>query len=126
MTEAVKICGVLVAAAMMSLVLKAYDRGIAHLIGITGIVIASIFAIKSVDPVIEYADTLGSAVSDAVTVVVRVIGIAYITEFAASLCRDTGETSLAVGAELAGKAEIIVISFPLFQRLVELCTELLK
>ena len=124
--EAVKICSILAAAALLSLLIKGRDSSMAYLIGVTGTVIAGVFAMKSITPLLDYAGNFGSVSSEAIQIVIRSLGIAYITEISASLCRDTGETSLASGVELAGKAEIIAISFPLIRQLAGICTDLLQ
>lgn len=48
-----------------------------------------------------------------ITIVLKIIGIAYICEFAVQLLKDTGETSLASKIELAGRVFIIVLSLPI-------------
>ncbi|MBC7345668.1 MAG: stage III sporulation protein AD, partial [Clostridia bacterium] len=44
--------------------------------------------------------------------VLKVIGIAYITEFGAQICRDAGESAVASKVELAGKVLIMILAIP--------------
>ncbi len=47
------------------------------------------------------------------TILLKVIGIAYIATFAAQVAYDTGESGLGWRVELAGKVAILVIALPL-------------
>jgi len=126
MSDAVKICSILALSAMMSLLIKDKQKEIAYLIGVTGTVIAATFAVKGLTPILNYASSMAVYGTDAIQIVIRTLGIAYISEITALLCKDSGETGLASGVELVGKIEIIVISFPLIEQLLKLCTDLLK
>lgn len=123
--EAVRICAALAVAALLSTLIKGRDNGLGYLIGITGTVISVGFAVANIVPMIEYVRLLGDGMSVTVQALLKALGIAYVTELSAALCRDTNETSLAAGVELAGKAEILVISFPLLRQMVEICTNML-
>jgi len=45
-------------------------------------------------------------------IVLKVIGIAYLSQFASQLCADAGEGAVAAKIELAGKVLIMAISIP--------------
>lgn len=49
---------------------------------------------------------------DSIAIVLKIIGIAYICEFAVQILKDTGESSLSSKVELAGRVLIIVLSLP--------------
>jgi len=55
-----------------------------------------------------------------IDVVLRVIGIAYLAEFAAQVARDAGEGALAQKVELGGKVLILVLAVPIVGALVHL------
>ncbi|WP_306543155.1 stage III sporulation protein AD [Anaerotignum sp.] len=46
------------------------------------------------------------------SIVLKVIGIAYLSQFASQLCADAGEGAVAAKIELAGKVLIMAISIP--------------
>lgn len=52
--------------------------------------------------------------------VLKIIGIAYICQFAADICKDAGEGSIASKIELGGKIVIITLSMPIIYDLLEL------
>lgn len=49
----------------------------------------------------------------------KVIGIAYISEFGAQVCRDAGEGVIAAKIELGAKVLIVILSFPIFMALLD-------
>jgi len=54
-----------------------------------------------------------------ILVVVKIIGIAYIAEFATQICNDAGEGAIASKVELAGKVLIMGVAAPVIISLVE-------
>lgn len=49
----------------------------------------------------------------------KMIGVAYVAEFASSICRDAGQQSIAGMIELFAKISIVALSIPGFAFLVE-------
>lgn len=45
--------------------------------------------------------------------ILKIIGIAYVTEFGAQICRDAGEGAVAGKIEFAGKIFIMVLAVPI-------------
>lgn len=58
-------------------------------------------------------------------IIIKVLAIAYITEFSAQLCRDAGESSIAAKVELAGKILIFCVAIPVFASILQLVEQLL-
>jgi stage III sporulation protein AD len=59
-----------------------------------------------------------------VAILLKIIGIAYISEFASQLCNDAGESSIASKIEFAGKILIMIVSLPVMNELIELITNM--
>ena len=57
----------------------------------------------------------GSVSSEYIAVLVKVLGIALVTQFASDMCRDSGETALASKIEFAGKVIITAASIPVIK-----------
>ena len=53
-------------------------------------------------------------------VVLKVIGIAYLTQFGAQLCADAGEGAIAAKIELAGKILMMTAAAPVLTGLLEM------
>ena len=52
-------------------------------------------------------------------IVLKVIGIAYLTQFGAQLCADAGESAIAAKIELAGKVLMMAAAAPVLTGLME-------
>lgn len=53
-------------------------------------------------------------------IVLKVIGIAYLTQFGAQLCADAGESAIASKIELAGKVLMMTVAAPVLTGLLEM------
>jgi len=52
-------------------------------------------------------------------IVLKIVGVAYLAEFGAQICRDAGEGALASKIELAAKVGVIVIAIPIIVAITE-------
>lgn len=59
------------------------------------------------------------------TILIKIIGVGYLVEFGASVCEDTGNSSIASKVILAGKIAIFLMSMPIIVNLFNLILELL-
>lgn len=59
------------------------------------------------------------------TIVLKVIGIAYLAEFGAQLCRDANQSALAVKVEFAAKVAILLLATPVISAIVQSVLRLL-
>ncbi len=56
---------------------------------------------------------------------IKLIGITYICEFAANLCRDLGYSALSNHIELFGKVTIMAAGFPVIKTMIEMLEEIM-
>ena len=63
--------------------------------------------------------------SDVVTLVIKILGISYLIEFAASLIDDFGLKSLSEKVVFAGKLVIFALSVPIAEKVISLVMSLL-
>ena len=61
-----------------------------------------------------------------VKIVIKIIGVAYICQFASDICKDAGESSIAGKIELGGKIVIITMSMPIIYGLLELVSRIIN
>ena len=69
--------------------------------------------------VTELTEGTGATDGETWELLLKALGIAFVTETAASICRDSGEGTLAGWVELAGKLEILLLAFPLIRTVME-------
>ncbi len=58
--------------------------------------------------------------------VLKVLGVAYLAEFAAHVARDAGEGAIAAKIELAGKVVILSLAVPIFTAVMDTVVRLLE
>lgn len=71
-----------------------------------------------------FSDMTGVS-SDVVTLVIKILGISYLIEFAASLIDDFGLKSLSEKVVFAGKLVIFALSVPIAEKVISLVMGLL-
>ena len=57
--------------------------------------------------------------------VFKVLGVAYVSEFAAQMCRDAGQTALAAKVEMAAKVGVMVLAVPIMMSVLESIIQIL-
>ena len=54
-----------------------------------------------------------------IEIMFKVIGISYMCEFISAVCKDAGESSIAMKVDVAGKLIILTASLPVFKELID-------
>lgn len=125
----VRIGGVVLVGLVALLMLRQYKPEWAAYIRIAVAIISLGYMIGLAETVISYVSRLveGTSVLQGETwsILLKALGVAFLTETAASVCRDSGEASLAVWVEMAGKLEILLLSFPLIRMVLDTVSALL-
>ncbi|OOO00174.1 MAG: stage III sporulation protein AD [Epulopiscium sp. Nele67-Bin004] len=86
------------------------------------------FATSQLDVVFQILRELASKINMEgayLTIIFKIIGIAYISEFGYQLCKDAGEDGIGSKIQLAAKVMIFVVAAPVILALMELITQLL-
>lgn len=60
-----------------------------------------------------------------IKLIIKLIGIAYLMEFAIQLCKDCGEGSIASKLEFGGKVIVMTMSFPVLLSIVEMVLDII-
>lgn len=103
-------------------VLREQSRPFATLVSLIGGVLLLLFL---VDPLIRVVNdvtrlaALASIPGVYLGLILKVIGIAYLTTFAARLAADSGEPGVGLRLELAGKLFILLLAVPLIASVTE-------
>ncbi|MDU4960415.1 MAG: stage III sporulation protein AD [Sporomusaceae bacterium] len=126
--EIVQIVGLGFIATLLALVIRqqrpelAVQLGIALSIGIFLLVLGKIQVVLQV-----FQDLAAKAnISQLhLNTILKIIGIAYIAEFGAQVCRDAGEGSIAGKIEFAAKVLIMVMAIPIIALVLDTITRLI-
>lgn len=75
--------------------------------------------IKSIITAIETFASYISIDSTYITILIKMTGISYLAEFAASICKDLGYQSISSQIEVFARLTLFVISIPVVSALIE-------
>lgn len=126
--EIVKIIGVGLVALIIIVILKQYRPEFAMYVSLSAGVIIFALIFTKLSGIIEILKNLSSKAainSQFIALLIKITGIAILTEFAVSVCKDTGETAIANKVDLGGKVIIMSMSIPIMCSLLETIVQIL-
>ena len=124
----IPICGICVIASVLCSLFGNFGKEYSVYIKLAAAAAVLSIIILYISPVTETVYMLyekAGADEEYLTILFKALGICYITQFASDICKDCGENTLAVQAELAGKIALMLLALPLFGTLSEIITELI-
>ena len=127
--DVIKIAAIGLIAATLAITIKKTNPEIALQISIVAGILIFLMIINYLSQAIDYVKELASKYPEgleAITTVLKVIGIAYICEFAVQIIKDAGEEAIATKVELAGKLVIMILTLPMLGNFLNLVMGLLS
>lgn len=92
------------------------------------VIIIFTFSIEKLAAVFAFLESIYGSITYGKTffpIIIKVLMVAYIADFTAQLCRDSGEGTIAGKVELAGKIIIFYLAIPILVAILELINSLL-
>ena len=120
---AIGICGVVIAS-----VVKGYKPEFAIYVVITTVMVIFIMVINKLASAFEFLGEIYNQISygrNFFPIILKVLAVAYIADFTAQICKDSGETAIASKVELAGKVMIFYLAVPVMVAVMELINKML-
>ena len=84
---------------------------------------------SKISGIIELINNLSSNISinkEFITLIIKMTGIAILTEFTVSICKDSGEAAIANKVDMGGKVIMISMSIPIIAGLLETILKILQ
>ncbi len=123
------VCGLILITIFLSLALKKHypemAMSISILAGVGILAVAVVQLTPAMDSIRRLADKTALA-GEYGAILFKALGICLLTQMTADACRDAGENGLAGKAELAGKATLLLLSLPLFEKIGEIALSLME
>jgi stage III sporulation protein AD len=126
--EIIKIIGIAFIALIIIIMLKQYKPEYAIFISIlTGILILFLVMdrLTGIINLIESIQNKFAINTQFIALLIKITGIAFLSEFAVSICKDSGEAAIASKIELGSKIIIISMSIPIISSLLEIILKIL-
>ena len=120
--DIIKIIGIGLISLIIIIIVKQYRPEFVIYVSIIAGAIILILIMDKVSSIINLLTALSNKTvvnNEFLTLLIKITGIAFLTEFSVSLCKDSGETAIANKIDLGGKVLIIVISIPIISALLE-------
>ena len=119
----VKIIAIAMAGAILNVIVRQHKSEFSFAVAIaTGIVIFSLIkddVLSVISLTKDYIESLGFETKYIATLF-KIIAVAYLTQYGASICEDVGEKSIAMKVELAGRLTIIIMTAPIIFAVINL------
>ncbi len=112
------ICFVGILTAVLSISIRRYNSEIAFIITVIGCIIIFLSVLLNISSLFETVRNILSTASvefSYVTILLKVIGLCFISEFAVDCCVDAGQRALANNISIAGKVLVLVTAIPLYK-----------
>lgn len=127
--EIIKIVAIAIVCALLCAVLKQYKPEYAIVVQLAASVLILLLIASAMGDLINAIRELidGSGIDTGyLTLLLKALGVAILTQLAADACRDSGETALSNKVELAGKVTILLLCLPLVKAMIQLSAGLIK
>lgn len=125
--ELFKVIGVGLVGVCATLLLKNTDNRYAILAGIATGAVILIVALNSLSGVIVQLHALVDKTgvdSELFAVLLKIVGIGYVTEYTASVCADADCASIGRKVAFAGKIAIFLLALPIVKALLDIVAQL--
>ncbi|MCD7716140.1 MAG: stage III sporulation protein AD [Lachnospiraceae bacterium] len=118
----IKIAALGLSAVLLALFLKEAHAPFSALVSLAACLLIVFYSVSRLSSVFELLDTLSGYVSAQKSyykILLKIIGITYVADFSANLCRDAGYSAIAGQIEIFGKISILAVSSPIILALME-------
>lgn len=120
--DIVKIIGIGLIALIIIVIIKQYRPEFVIYVSLIAGALILLMIMDKIGVIIELLTTLSNKTAinnEFLVLLIKITGIAFLTEFAVSICKDSGEAAIASKVDLGGKIIIISMSIPIISSLLE-------
>ena len=126
--DIIKIIGIGLISLIIIIIVKQYRPEFVIYVSIIAGAIILMLIMDKVSSIINLLTALSNKTvvnNEFLTLLIKITGIAFLTEFSVSLCKDSGETAIANKIDIGGKVIIISMSIPIRASLLETIIKIL-
>ncbi|CDA17134.1 MAG: stage III sporulation protein AD [Clostridia bacterium] len=126
--DIIKIIGIGLIALIVIIIIKQYRPEFAVYVSLIAGALILLLILDKMSGVINLLTNLANKTSinkDFIFLLIKITGIAFLTEFAVSICKDAGESAIATKIDMGGKVMIVAISIPIISSLLETIVKIL-
>lgn len=127
--ELFRIIGIALVTAITVIILKTVKPELAFAAMLTGVILLLFAALDMLEDTFSVFNELANLTgidNSLVKILLKIVGVGYLTEFSSDLLTDFGSASLASKVELCGKIAIFALSIPILRSLLTLLNQFLS
>ncbi len=113
---------------MLAIKINKINPEYSTLLSIGACLLIIFFVIGKLTNIFGYIDRITALINIDVIyieIILKMVGIAYVCEFASNICKDAGYGAVASQIELAGKVSMLALGIPVLMSVIDLITALL-
>lgn len=105
---------------LAALVCKKHQVDFSSVISIGICLFLMFFMVQAFDELVEFIQQIAGVLNlEYIGILLKLIGIAYVCEFASDLCKDAGYQAISGQIEVAGRVAMMVITIPIMLAIVD-------
>jgi stage III sporulation protein AD len=126
--DIIKIIGIGLIALIIIIIVKQYRPEFTIYVSLVAGALILLMVMDKISGIIDLLTSLSNKTAinnEFLVLLIKITGIAFLTEFAVSICKDSGEVAIANKVDLGGKVIIISMSIPIIASLLETILKIL-
>ena len=126
--DIVKIIGIGLISLIIIIILKQYKPEFAIYVSIIAGILIIALTIGKISGIIDILKNLANKTTinnQFLVLLIKITGIAILTEYTVSICKDSGESAIASKVDFGGKIVIMSMSIPIISSLLETIIKIL-
>ena len=127
-TKMIKVAVFGIVASLIAMKIKTIRPEIAVVIAVIASILLAMYGLKQMEEILTVFEMIRSyskIPQSYFQILLKLIGISFICEFASNICKDAGQASIAKQIEFAGKLAILIVGLPVFESLLGTIQKLL-
>ena len=126
--EILQIAGIAVSGMLMVSLIRTFKPEFAIYAVIATVIVILLLSVQQLTTVFQFLKSVYDEMTygkEYFPIIIKVLVVAYLSDFTAQLCNDAGETSIGSKVELAGKIIIFYLSLPILVSILQLVNSIL-
>ena len=126
--DIIKIIGIGLISLIIIIIIRQYKPEFTLYVSLLAGALILLFLMDKMGGIIDLLTTLSNKTvinNEFLVLLIKITGIAFLTEFAVSICKDAGESAIANKIDMGGKVIIVSMSIHIISSLLETVIEIL-
>ena len=126
--DIIKIIGIALTSVVIIIIIKQYKPEFAVYISLIASVLIMFIFMDKLAGIVAFLSNFSEKISGSqefLKILIKITGIAILTEFAVGICKDVGENAIGAKVDLGGKVIIIAMSIPIISSMLETVLKIL-